>query len=160
MTKIRPGRPSDVHSILGIWRRAVDATHDFLTPEDRAAIDLEVRVLLPYLPLWVAVDGDDEPVGFMILSDWSLDALFIDPLKRGFGIGRAFVEFALRSNSYLLADVNEQNEQAVAFYKRLGFKEVGRSPIDGQGRSYPLLHMKLDERAASSQPSNLDVSPE
>ncbi|HET9335834.1 MAG TPA: acetyltransferase [Sphingomicrobium sp.] len=144
MTKIRPGRPSDVHSVLGIWRRAVDATHDFLTPEDRAAIDLEVQVLLPYLPLWVAVDANDRPVGFMSLSDLSLDALFIDPLQHGSGIGRSMVEFALRSNSYLLADVNEQNEQAVAFYKRLGFEEVGRSPTDGQGRSYPLIHMKLE----------------
>ena len=147
MTKIRPGRTSDVHSVLGIWRRAVDATHDFLTPEDRAAIDLEVQVLLPYLPLWVAVDANDRPVGFMSLSDLSLDALFIDPLQHGSGIGRSMVEFALRSNSYLLADVNEQNEQAVAFYRRLGFEEVGRSPTDGQGRSYPLIHMKLEDLA-------------
>lgn len=144
MTKIRPGRPSDVPAVLGIWRRAVDATHDFLTPEDRAAIDLEVQVLLPYLPLWVAVDAHDRPVGFMSLSDLSLDALFIDPLQHGSGIGRSMVEFALGSNSYLLTDVNEQNEQAVAFYRRLGFEEVGRSPTDGQGRSYPLIHMKLE----------------
>ena len=144
MTKIRPSRSSDASEVLAIWRRAVDATHDFLTPEDRAAIDMEVQELLPRLPLWVAVDENDRPIGFISLSDLSLDALFIDPLKHGTGIGRSLVEFALRSNSYLMTDVNEQNEQALAFYKRLGFKEVGRSPIDGQGRPYPLIHMKLD----------------
>ena len=144
MTKIRPSRSSDASEVLAIWRRAVDATHDFLTPEDRAAIDMEVQELLPRLPLWVAVDENDRPTGFISLSNLSLDALFIDPLKHGTGIGRSLVEFALRSNSYLMTDVNEQNEQALAFYKQLGFKEVGRSPIDGQGRPYPLIHMKLD----------------
>ena len=144
MTEIRSSRPSDADTILEIWRRAVDATHHFLTPGDRRAIDEDVQVLLPQLSLWVAVDEDDRPTGFMSMSDLSLDALFIDPLKHGIGIGRALVEFALRSNSYLLTDVNEQNEQALAFYRRLGFKEVGRSPIDGQGRPYPLVHMRLD----------------
>lgn len=144
MTEIRPSRPSDADTIFEIWRRAVDATHHFLTPGDRRAIDEDVQVLLPQLSLWVAVDEDDRPTGFMSMSDLSLDALFIDPLKHGIGIGRALVEFALRSSSYILTDVNEQNEQALAFYRRLGFKEVGRSPIDGQGRPYPLIHMRLD----------------
>ena len=38
-------------------------------------------------------------------------------------------------------DVNEQNPQALAFYKRQGFRIVGRSAQDGQGMPYPLLHM-------------------
>lgn len=38
-------------------------------------------------------------------------------------------------------DVNEQNEQALGFYRRLGFAQVGRSPLDGEGRPYPLLHL-------------------
>lgn len=147
MTKIRPSRPSDVDAILQIWRRAVDATHHFLTPEDRRAIDADVQILLPQLSLWVAVDADDRPTGFMSMSDLSLDALFIDPLKHGIGIGRALVGFALRSNSHLLTDVNEQNEQALAFYRRLGFQEIGRSPVDGQGRPYPLVHMRLEPSA-------------
>jgi putative acetyltransferase len=39
-------------------------------------------------------------------------------------------------------DVNEQNEQAVGFYRRLGFEVVGRSAEDGLGQPFPLLHMK------------------
>lgn len=156
MTEIRLSRPSDADAILEIWRRAVDATHHFLTPEDRDAIDEDVQILLPRLPLWVAVDEDDRPTGFMSMSDLSLDALFIDPLKHGIGIGRALVGFALRSNSHLLTDVNEQNEQALAFYKRLGFKEIGRSPVDRQGRPYPLVHMKLDPSSSMTVATDLD----
>ena len=40
-------------------------------------------------------------------------------------------------------DVNEQNPQALGFYRHLGFEQVGRSPLDGQGRPFPLLHLRL-----------------
>ncbi|MGY0625916.1 MAG: GNAT family N-acetyltransferase, partial [Paraglaciecola chathamensis] len=40
-------------------------------------------------------------------------------------------------------DVNEQNPKALGFYQRIGFKVVGRSELDGQGKPYPLLHLAL-----------------
>jgi putative acetyltransferase len=40
-------------------------------------------------------------------------------------------------------DVNEQNPQAVGFYLHEGFQQVGRSPLDGLGKPYPLLHLSL-----------------
>jgi hypothetical protein len=36
-----------------------------------------------------------------------------------------------------------QNAQALGFYRHLGFMEIGHSPSDGQGRPYPLIHMRL-----------------
>jgi putative acetyltransferase len=39
--------------------------------------------------------------------------------------------------------VNEQNPQAVGFYEHIGFLITGRSTLDGQGKPFPLLHMKL-----------------
>jgi putative acetyltransferase len=44
-------------------------------------------------------------------------------------------------------DVNEQNPQATAFYQHYGFVQTGRSPLDGEGRPLPLLHMNLPTRA-------------
>ncbi|TMD66902.1 MAG: GNAT family N-acetyltransferase [Chloroflexi bacterium] len=40
-------------------------------------------------------------------------------------------------------DVNEQNDQALGFYLRMGFVVVGRSELDSNGKPYPLLHMRL-----------------
>lgn len=40
-------------------------------------------------------------------------------------------------------DVNEQNPQAVGFYKHMGFDTFKRSEFDEQGNPFPILHMKL-----------------
>ena len=143
--KIRPSRHDDGDRIVNIWRAAVDATHHFLTPEDRQAIDTQIQQFLPHSPLWLAVDRQDWAVGFMGLSGSRLDSLFIDPAFHDAGIGRRLVSLraALGPGCHAV-DVNEQNVQAVGFYERLGFISFGRSAIDDQGRPYPILHLRLD----------------
>lgn len=143
MITIRPSAPADGARVLDIWRDAVDATHDFLTRADRAAIEEEVKGFLPFAPLWLAVDTRDRPVGFMLLDGASMEALFIDPAHRGAGVGRALVNHALGLHPVITTDVNEQNAQAVGFYQRLGFVATGRSERDGQGRPYPLIHLRF-----------------
>lgn len=142
MLRIRASTPADSARTIEIWRDAVDATHDFLTREDRIAIEEEVREFLPAAPLWLAVDARDRPLGFMLLDGASMEALFIDPACRGSGIGRVLVEHALALHASLTTDVNEQNAQAVGFYERMGFVRTGRSDRDGQGRAYPLIHLR------------------
>ncbi len=39
--------------------------------------------------------------------------------------------------------MNEQNEQAVGFYLKMGSEVEGRSEHDGFGKPYPLLHLRL-----------------
>ncbi len=146
MVRIRESRAEDGARIIAIWREAVDVTHDFLTAADRAAIEEEVRAFLPSAPLWLAVDGQDRPLGFMLLDGAQMEALFIDPACRGQGIGRALVDHALTLHLAVTTDVNEQNGQAVGFYEHLGFVATGRSDRDGQGRPYPLIHLRMDGR--------------
>jgi putative acetyltransferase len=141
MPRIRPSTPADGQRVLEIWRNAVDATHDFLAQNDRKDIEKEVTAFLPTAPLWLAVDDNDHALGFMLISDGHMEALFIDPANRGTGIGRMLVEHALHLHPALTTDVNEQNNQAIAFYERMGFQRTGRSGIDGQGRPYPLIHL-------------------
>ena len=47
-------------------------------------------------------------------------------------------------------NVNEQNLQAIGIYERLGFERCGRSAIDGQGRAYPLIHLRYAKVAQSA----------
>jgi len=90
----------------------------------------------------LALDQSGQPIGFMALTDGAIEALFIAGRQQGRGVGRALVEHAMRGAESLTTVVNEQNEQAVGFYRYVGFEVVARSPTDEQGRPYPILHMK------------------
>jgi putative acetyltransferase len=142
MVRIRTSRPEDVERAVEIWRAAVDATHDFLTPEDRSAIDDEVQAFLPQLSLWLALDADGRAVGFMSLEDGDMGALFIDPIWRGKGVGRALVTYAVALHPFLTTTVNEQNAQALGFYAQMGFRPTGRSAVDDEGRPYPIVRLR------------------
>ena len=142
MTSIRPSRQSDLPALFDIWHEAVRATHQFLSEQDIAFYAQQVRdAYLPSCPFWVAVGHDDEPRGFLGMTGAKIDALFIHPKHHGQGIGRALVDHAASISSNLTVDVNEQNEGACAFYKKIGFRQIGRSELDGSGRPFPLLHL-------------------
>lgn len=139
---IRPGRLEDHPALLDIWLRAVRATHDFLTePETQAMLPMLRDQYLAAVELWVAAGPDGAPEGFMGLDDAKVEMLFVDPDRHGRGTGRRLLAQAAAMKGELTLDVNEQNPGAVAFYRRCGFRETGRSPLDGQGQPFPLVHM-------------------
>ena len=138
---IRRSRHDEGKKLIAIWCRSVDATHDFLSKEYRIELEKLVRSFLPEAPLWVAADEQEEPVAFMLLTGDHMDALFVDPEARGCGVGKLLIEHALSLAPTLTTNVNEQNEQAVGFYKKLGFRVTGRAELDELGRPYPLLHL-------------------
>lgn len=141
MMTIRHSRPGEGERAVEIWRRAVDATHDFLTPDDRRAIDEMVCGFLPAVPLWLAVDASDTPCAFMFIDNGHMEALFVDPACHGTGMGAALVRHGLALHPGMTTDVNEHNARALGFYEKMGFRRTGRSELDGQGRPYPLIHL-------------------
>jgi putative acetyltransferase len=127
--------------LVGIWRSAVNATHNFLAEDDRAEIEARLPAeYLPHVRLFVAeIDGD--PVGFAGTSADKLEMLFVDAVQRGRGVGSGLLSYVVDEHGVKSVDVNEQNARAVGFYSRSGFVVVGRSELDAAGRPYPLLHM-------------------
>ncbi|WP_062995366.1 acetyltransferase [Nocardia mikamii] len=128
--------------LVAVWRSAVQATHDFLAAEHAA--DIESRLAADYFPaveLTVAV-AEGTVTGFSGTADGQLEMLFIDADHRGRGIGSALLRAALARYPALTVDVNEQNPQALGFYRHHGFIVTGRSETDGDGRPYPLLHLR------------------
>lgn len=140
---VRLSRPSDFPRTFEIWRSAVVATHDFLTLEDFAAIEALVRdQYLPAAEFLIAADENDQALAFMGMTEAQIDSLFVHAEARGAGVGRRLVEHAMSLHPVLTVDVNEQNASGAGFYERMGFKTVGRSPVDDAGRPYPLLHLR------------------
>lgn len=140
---VRPARASEAGRLFEIWSTAIDATHHFLTTEDRHEIAGKVHEYVEQFRLLVAVDEDDVPLGFMGLSEERIDSLFVHSHWHSRGVGRALVAYAKIQFMRLKVDVNEQNIQAIGFYLSQGFATVDRSPCDDEGRPYPLLHMEL-----------------
>ena len=142
---IRLARADDLDGLVALWERSVRATHRFLSEEDIAKLRPQVRDALRHdeLDLWVLADADDTPIGFLGLAGNDISALFLDPAARNRGAGRRLIAHAqsLRECE-LTVDVNEQNPAAIGFYEALGFVVVGRSPLDDEGRPFPLLHMR------------------
>ena len=151
---IRAVRDSDRAFLPAIWERSVRATHHFLTGADiehlrpLAAAELHGNSM----DLWILVNANDAPLGFIGIANDKIEALFIDPVAQRCGGGRRLIAHAqtLRGGA-LTVDVNEQNASARAFYERLGFSIVGRSDVDDAGRPFPLLHLRR------TPPSNLQL---
>lgn len=130
--------------ILNLWEDSVRATHHFLKEEDIQYYKGNIRKhYLNAVSLFVIRDEKEQILGFMGTSDDSIEMLFIDPKKRGRGIGKRFVEYAISKLNIQKVDVNEQNEQAIVFYLKMGFIVESQSPLDGEGKPYPILHMNL-----------------
>lgn len=140
---IRKSTLDDVERLFDVWHSAVEATHDFLIPEDHAEIAALVRdQYLPVADLDVAIDEHGLPLAFMGMTGNEIDALFVHADARGTGVGRLMVEHAFATGPVIRTEVNEQNGQGVAFWEHMGFRRIGRTEIDGQGRPYPLLQME------------------
>jgi putative acetyltransferase len=143
--QIRRAHPQDSNALLALWERSVRATHEFLTEDDIVGLRPHVARALrdDALELWVLAGAGDVPVGFMGLAGDDIAALFLEPAHRGRGGGRRLVAHAqaLRGGE-LTVDVNEQNPAARGFYEALGFVVAGRSPLDPDGRPFPMLHMR------------------
>ncbi|MGN6378381.1 MAG: acetyltransferase [Gaiellales bacterium] len=143
--RIRPAQPAETPGLVALWERSVRATHDFLSESDIEQLRPQVEAALgaSSLDMWVLTGADDVPAGFMGLAGDEIAALFVDPDRRGQGGGRRLVELAQALHpGDLIVDVNEQNPAAQGFYETMGFVVVGRSPLDGDGRPFPLLHMR------------------
>ena len=145
---IRPSIGAEEYPALAaIWRRAVDATHDFLAEADRD--EIEARLQSDYFPAVVlsVAEHDGRPVGFSGVLDGTLEMLFVDATQRDGGFGTALLTHAIREHGVSKVDVNEQNISAAGFYAHRGFEVVGRSETDEAGRPYPLLHLRLSRPA-------------
>ncbi|AQU82741.1 MULTISPECIES: acetyltransferase [unclassified Halomonas] len=146
--KIENVKKSDYPQLLEIWEASVRATHDFLAEEDLQ--ELKPLILEHYfdaVELNVAKSSESDILGFCGVSDGNIEMLFISPTARGKGIGLLLATHAIKTQGATKVDVNEQNEQALGFYKHIGFSVAGRSPLDGQGKPYPLLHMELSKKS-------------
>ncbi|MBJ9977785.1 GNAT family N-acetyltransferase [Pseudomonas sp. S75] len=135
---------ADYPELAQVWESAVRATHDFL-PEPYILL-LRDHVLGRYLDAVMLVccrEACGRILGFVGVAGGRVDMLFVGAEHRGQGVGRKLLRHAIEVLGADRLDVNEQNAQALGFYRHEGFEITGRCETDGLGQPYPLLHLQL-----------------
>lgn len=139
---IREITVTDYPRLIEIWEIAVRNTHDFLKEEDFAYYKKQLPGYFPHVTL-SGFEQEGILVGFAGVAEGNLEMLFVDNNYRSTGIGKKLIEYAISHLQVTKVDVNEQNSQAVGFYRHMGFNILNRSEQDGEGKEYPVLHMQL-----------------
>lgn len=134
--------PELLKELCGLWEASVRASHFFLTDSKIAELRPYVKAGLQMIETLEVLKIDGAAAGFMGIESRKLEMLFLAPqfFKRGFGC--RLMMTALEKFGIQEIDVNEQNPAALQFYRRFGFEIAGRSPLDGQGNPFPILHLK------------------
>jgi putative acetyltransferase len=134
----------DFDTLLTVWEASVRATHDFISEDNIQFFKPLLRnEALPSLDLRCIRDANHSPVGFIGVSNGKVEMLFIHPDYFDKGLGKKLLEYAVHHLKAPELDVNEQNPKALGFYKKMGFVVVGRSELDGTGKPFPILHMRI-----------------
>lgn len=138
-------RPEDYAEMLDVWENSVRATHDFITEEDIAFFKpMIIDQAFPAVTLRCVKSEAGSIIGFVGVHDAKIEMLFILNEVRAQGVGKVLLRYAIEQLGATEVDVNEQNPKAVGFYQHMGFKIIARSPLDGMGKPFPILHMKLE----------------
>lgn len=140
---VHPVGPEEGPDLLEVWEASVRATHHFLSESDLQSLKpLVLPGLLAFEHLRCVRDREGRMVAFVGVDRGKMEALFVHPRWHRAGVGRRLARHAVVELGATTVDVNEQNEGAIAFYRRLGFEVEGRSETDGAGRPFPLLHLR------------------
>ncbi|MFI1764915.1 GNAT family N-acetyltransferase [Streptomyces sp. NPDC020800] len=127
---LRRAVAADALAVADVWLRSYTAA---LPTVVRAHSDDEVRdyfrdVVVPLRETWVAQADDGGIVGMMVLAGDELSQLYLDPGRRGQGLGDRFVALAKeRSPGGLTLWTFQVNAPAHRFYERHGFVAAERT---------------------------------
>ncbi len=147
-----------LNRLVTVWEDSVRATHLFLSDE-------EIKKIKEYVPealrsvahLITAGKTEDCPVAFMGIEEERLEMLFISSAERSAGLGGKLIEYAIKNYGIKEVTVNEQNPQAVGFYRHMCFETYKRTELDEEGNPYPLLYMRLSKQSDCSSDGNGDT---
>lgn len=138
--QIESAAAADFDEITALWEASVRATHHFLSEDDILFFKPLIRYQYLFgVDVYCTRDEKGHILGFLGTSDERIEMLFILPRSQGRGLGKALLHYAVSVLHKKVVDVNEQNEQAVGFYRQFGFTVTSRSETDSLGKPYPLL---------------------
>jgi putative acetyltransferase len=140
---LRPATQTDVAAIAELWHDGWVDGHRGHVPAGllahRGPADFHQRVPDQLAATTVAVDDDDQVIGFATVRHDELEQLYVAATARGSGVADALIAHAesLIAHDHELAwlAVVAGNARARAFYERCGWRDDGpldyRAAVDG-----------------------------
>ena len=132
--RIRPYRPADESTVVGVWHRAGQAAYTFLPTWQQFTLgeahQVFQQVIVSHCELWVAT-REALVVAYLALKKSYIDRLYVDPPEQRSGWGSRLIEHAKALYPEgLELHTHQESLGARAFYERHGFVAVrfGISP--------------------------------
>lgn len=136
--------PELIDQLTQVWAASLQATHNFLAPEDFPVIAAQVPKALKEIPsLTVAWDCQAGPVGGLGVAGHTLELFFLAPDQIGTGLADRLFHHAMAQHYIAQITVHEQNRQALNFYLRRSYRVHHRTATDSMGLPYPVLTLTL-----------------
>lgn len=139
---------AETTELLALWVASWRATYADIAFETRCAWLLDRLAALEAQGAQTLCLWDEAPkslLGFVTIdpeTGW-LDQLCVHPEQFGAGVGAALLAAAReRSPRLVRLDVNADNDRAVRFYQREGFKSVGSGMPSKSGRETLILEWR------------------
>lgn len=129
-----------LHIIMDIWHRAVQHTYNFIKGPDIITMRPTVLKNLREMDHIYGVNDDrGNLVAFMCIKGDHIMQLFVEPFHMRNGMGSALVEHAVNQLGVKLVVVNEENNNAMQFFRARGWAMRNRNLFDEFHLPYPVV---------------------
>lgn len=117
MEYIRKFYEGDLDKVMKIWLEGNLSAHTFIGAEQIKNYFGYVSRLIPKAEVYV-YEMNGEVVGFVGLSDQSIQGFFVEEQYQGLGIGTRLLNFIKSNYEYFDLMVFEKNVKAIEFYEK------------------------------------------
>ena len=144
-------------SLLAIWLEGNLQAHSFIPKNYWLDNQVAVREGLAQARIFVK-ETDGKAVGFLGLVEEAIAGLFVKEQFQKQGIGEALIQRVKDEKKILTLTVYENNQAALLFYERQGFRRV-RSQIDPETQQREwLMRWTRDEKLQKGSRKKIDFN--
>lgn len=125
---IRQLQNKDIDKIMGIWLESTIYAHKFISKEYwNENYNIVKDMYIPMSKTFVYEDNDDIRGFISIINNDFIGALFVEKNYQSQGIGKSLIDYAKNLYDNLSLAVYKENEKALEFYKKMGFKIISEN---------------------------------
>lgn len=137
-------KETEIEKLVEIWYTGSLIAHDFIDKDFWKSQRKEMKE--KYLPMaeTYVISDEKEIVGFISMVNSYLAALFIDHKHHGKGYGKRLLNFIKEQRANIQLKVYSDNDKAVHFYLKNGFKKIEELLDDQTGEQEFLMEWTKD----------------